>query len=60
MRQVGAFVGRACPRGSLQEEEEEEEEKEEKEEKVEGTTEKRRKVMNDRTISCGAGGSLTP
>lgn len=58
-KSVGAFVGRACPRGSLQEEEEEEEEKE-KEEEMEGTTEKRRKVMNDRTISCGAGGSLTP
>lgn len=27
--------------------------------RVSATTEERRKVMNDRAISCGAGGSLT-
>ena len=62
MRQVGRGArirARAtCPRGCPQEEEKEEEGTSDA--RVCATTEKRRKVMNNRAISCGAGDSLTP
>lgn len=61
MRQVGAHGARTmCSRGGRRKKEEEEEDEEGTDDaRVRATIEKRRKVMNDRAISCGAGGSLT-